>query len=90
VNSNLQYVYSVKTDTLSITIFPLIDNLNVKNDKVIFFDYICTKSKKQIINIPVNYFKNIRFLIFESKYMKTYFFIKKRKHKNYFVLKCVC
>lgn len=88
-NEIFSFAYKLTDDTLRINIFPIFDTLYVKNDKYAFFDNDYLKSKIQIIKIPADYYIDVRVLIFESKYMETYFFVKKRKHENYFILKCV-
>lgn len=89
INKSFQYAYSLLNDTLRINIFPSLDTLYVKNDKYIYFDNICAKSKTQVMKIPIGYCENVRYLLIESKHMKTYLFIKKRKYRNHFILKCV-
>ena len=87
INENFCYTYSLSNDTLRIEILPLIDTLYVRNDKYIYFDNICTKARTQVIKIPFSDLKNVRYLLIESRYMQSYMFLKKRKAKNYFVLK---
>jgi|BioPla2DNA2_1021312.scaffolds.fasta_scaffold116813_2 hypothetical protein len=89
INENFFYTYSLSNDTLRIEILPSIDTLYVRNEKFIYFDNICTKARTQIMKIPFSHLKNIKYLLIESKYMKSYFFLKKQKAKNHFVLKCI-
>lgn len=88
-NESFYYIYSLSNDTLLIKILPPVDTLYVKNDKYIYFDNISTKSKTQVMKIPLGHLENVRYLLIESKYMKTYLFVKKRKDKNRFFLKYI-
>lgn len=90
-NESFYYNYSLSNDTLLIKILPLVDTLYVKNDKYIYFDNISTKSRTQVMKIPLGYLEleNVRYLLIESKYMKPYLFVKKRKDKNRFFLKYI-
>lgn len=89
INDSFYYTYYFSNDTLRIKILPTVDTLYVKNDKYIYFDNISTKSKTQVMKIPLGHLENVRYLLIESKYMKTYLFAKKRKDKYHFFLKYV-
>lgn len=89
INKCFSYTYTISNDSLLIKILPTIDTLFVKNDKYVFFDNISTKSKSQLIKIPIAQIENVRYLLIGSKYMKTYLFRKRRKVKNHFSLKYI-
>jgi hypothetical protein len=63
INENFAYSYSLSNDTLRINILPSVGTLYVKNDKLVYFDYISTKSRIQVMKIPLKHLDNVRYLL---------------------------
>ncbi len=83
-NEIYSYTYSCLADTLRVRIAIPTDTANVKSGKYIYFDTISSKSKTQVLKIPLDCFQNTRYLLIELNNAKTYIFSKRRN--NHFSL----